>query len=106
MCKIPSESLIRIQGVGTMACGTAPVVNSIVCALPPPGLRGATHWGRFQRMWPARACNTLEGTSNISLITLRDKVLAPRVGIEPTKNGLKGTEPTAHAPGKGGGRRR
>src|SRR5207302_10906784 len=83
MCKIPSESLIRIQGVGTMACGTAPVVNSIVCALPPPGLRGATHWGRFQRMWPARACNTLERTLHISVITLINKVVAPRVGAWP-----------------------
>ena len=34
---------------------------------------------------PARACNTLEGTLNISVITLINKIMAPRVGEQQEK---------------------
>src|SRR5205823_994054 len=52
-------------------------------------------------MWPARACNTLEKTLNISVIALINQVMAPRVGIEPTTNGLTVRCCTAELPGNG-----
>src|SRR5712692_6158388 len=98
MCKIPSESLMRIQGVGTMACGTAPLVNS-TCA----HFRSRACVGLFIGAFPENVAGssvyTLEGTLNIRVITLINKVMAPRVGIEPTTNGLTVRCSTAELPG-------